>query len=146
MRNRISTLCLVLFKYNWHSLIRLHSRIYFLKISKKKSLVWSHYPSSHILLWIYFSLTTSTTVSTIKIKTRSFSIQLLRKANWLANTSSSKSVIQIKLNAPIDIDMLEKPFSFSLLKLESIFFGVSWWFLFYIYSNWLIISVNIDCC
>ena len=92
----------------------------FLKYLKKKSLVWSHYPPSHILLWIYFSLTTSTTVSTIKIKTRSFSIQLLRKASWLANTSSSKSVIQIKLNAPIDIDMLEKLFSFSLLKLESI--------------------------
>jgi len=42
------------------------------------------------------------------------------KVNWLANSSSSKSVIQIKLNAPIDIDMLEKLFSFSLLKLEGI--------------------------
>ena len=102
----------------------------------KKSLVWSHYPSSHILLRICFWLTTSTIVSTIKIKTRSFSIQLLRKANWLANTSSSKSVIQIKLNAPIDIDMLEKPFSFSLLKLESIFLAYR--------DDFFFISIAID--
>ena len=97
-----------------------------------------------------FSLTTSTTISTIKIKTRSFSIQLLRKANWLANTSSSKSVIQIKLNAPIDIDMLEKLFSFSLLKLESIvlvyrdnFFFISIALTHYFSKHWLLLKSEV---
>ena len=42
-------------------------------------------------------------------------------------------MIQIKLNTPIDIDMLEKLFSFSLLKLEDIVLAYRDDFVFFIY-------------